>query len=151
MPIRALIDRWFIISASAAANGSRINGADLTLKLQRLVAQGLSVSAAFPGSLTKYSILPLSARVVQNSALINNIVHPLLPPKSAIVHNLYGSAGFKPVTGNHIESEEDSAINTREEKITEALRVKRKLTSDEGDDDLFSTARNATKRLRNEG
>lgn len=115
LPTRALIDRWFIIAASAACVGSGVNGStyNLTSNLQGIISHSLSISAAFPGS-SKYSILPMASRLVQNSALMNNMIHPLLPPKATVTKNLESSAALQPRNAFEKTNEEEEGSGQAE-------------------------------------
>lgn len=134
LPTRALIDRWFIIAASAACVGSGVNGStyNLTSNLQSIISHSLSISAAFPGS-SKYSILPMASRLVQNSALMNNMIHPLLPPKATVTKNLESSAALQPRKAFEKTNEEEEGSGQAESlEIEEKHATQSKTNSEKG-------------------
>lgn len=153
MPTRALIDRWFIMAAAGITIGTGINGAGvngtadsaLPFKLQQIISQSLSVSAALPGS-SKYSILPMASRLVQNSVLVNNLVHPMLPPKATAVKNINASATLRPRKAKSQEEDEEEEEDGEHEHDDDVLMKQGNKFSGSNKSELFNNSSSSRKR-----
>ncbi|VVT48692.1 uncharacterized protein SAPINGB_P001904 [Magnusiomyces paraingens] len=135
LPSRASIDRWFIVSAATAKNrtyGVTSTNTVVTNKQIQLWDNVLSTSAAFPGRASKYSILPMAARLAPGSRVLDALIKPRLPPSVNVVQRIIPTASFQPTTSDEVIQETDSQSK------------KRKIDETDKQDALFSSKAQST-------
>lgn len=116
LPVRASIDRWLIVSAASAKQKTRGVTATNSVvgnRQMQLWDNAIATSAIVPGKASKYSILPMGARLVVSSKVIEALIKPRLPPSTNVMQTIVASATLKTRKNSHDDGLEEEQVSKK--------------------------------------